>query len=88
MSRAMLRSGRVPLPVGRAGFKPVGGRFGVLGRFDSCLFRHFSFLLLSVDCGFSQETFAGTRGNAQDAPTAAIRLATIGRLKSTRSGHS
>src|ERR1700688_866373 len=36
----MLRGGRVPLPVGRAGFKPVGGRSGVLGRFDSCLFRH------------------------------------------------
>ena len=31
--------GRVPLPVGRAGFKPVGGRAGVFGRFDSCLFR-------------------------------------------------
>jgi hypothetical protein len=27
--------------VGRAGFKPVGGRPGVLGRFDSCLFRQF-----------------------------------------------
>jgi hypothetical protein len=36
----MLNPGRVPLPVGRAGFKPVGGRVGVLGRFDSCLFRH------------------------------------------------
>ena len=36
---AILRLGRVPLPVGRAGFKPVGGRVGVLGRFDSCLFR-------------------------------------------------
>jgi hypothetical protein len=35
----MLRGGRVPLPVGRAGFKPVGGRAGVFGRFDSCLFR-------------------------------------------------
>jgi len=36
---AILRLGRVPLPVGRAGFKPVGGRAGVFGRFDSCLFR-------------------------------------------------
>src|SRR5690242_712979 len=35
----ILRPGRVPLPVGRAGFKPVGGRAGVFGRFDSCLFR-------------------------------------------------
>ena len=35
----MLNPGRVPLPVGRAGVKPVGGRVGVLGRFDSCLFR-------------------------------------------------
>lgn len=35
----ILAPGRVPLPVGRAGFKPVGGRPGVLGRFDSCLFR-------------------------------------------------
>jgi hypothetical protein len=35
----MLGGGRVPLPVGRAGFKPVGGRAGVFGRFDSCLFR-------------------------------------------------
>src|SRR5581483_6141897 len=35
----MLGRGRVPLPVGRAGFKPVGGRLGVPGRFDSCLFR-------------------------------------------------
>ena len=35
----ILRLGRVPLPVGRAGFKPVGGRAGVFGRFDSCLFR-------------------------------------------------
>jgi hypothetical protein len=35
----MLERGRVPLPVGRAGFKPVGGRLGVFGRFDSCLFR-------------------------------------------------
>jgi hypothetical protein len=38
--RGILALGRVPLPVGRAGFKPVGGRVGVLGRFDSCLFRH------------------------------------------------
>src|SRR5713101_4560969 len=38
-NRATLRRGRVPLPVGRAGFKPVGGRAGVFGRFDSCLFR-------------------------------------------------
>jgi hypothetical protein len=38
---AILRLGSVPLPVGRAGFKPVGGRVGVLGRFDSCLFRVF-----------------------------------------------
>lgn len=38
-AHGMLDDGRVPLPVGRAGFKPVGGRFGVLGRFDSCLFR-------------------------------------------------
>src|SRR5580700_2840604 len=36
---AILLLGRVPLPVGRAGFKPVGGRSRVLGRFDSCLFR-------------------------------------------------
>ena len=36
---AILLRGRVPLPVGRAGFKPVGGRAGVFGRFDSCLFR-------------------------------------------------
>ena len=40
-SPAILPRGRVPLPVGRAGFKPVGGRSGVLGRFDSCLFRQF-----------------------------------------------
>jgi hypothetical protein len=39
--RGMLVGGRVPLPVGRAGFKPVGGRSGVFGRFDSCLFRPF-----------------------------------------------
>jgi hypothetical protein len=41
MPKNLARSipGRVPLPVGRAGFKPVGGRVGVFGRFDSCLFR-------------------------------------------------
>ncbi len=38
-NRGIVVGGRVPLPVGRAGFKPVGGRAGVFGRFDSCLFR-------------------------------------------------
>jgi hypothetical protein len=47
-SAAILRLGRVPLPVGRAGFKPVGGRSGVLGRFDSCLFRQFPYSPLFV----------------------------------------
>ena len=41
-TQGKINIGRVPLPVGRAGFKPVGGRAGVLGRFDSCLFRHYS----------------------------------------------
>jgi hypothetical protein len=36
---AILRPGRVSLPVGRAGFKPVGRRAGAFGRFDSFLFR-------------------------------------------------
>src|ERR1700731_4258160 len=34
------KHGRASGPVARAVFKTVGGREGVLGRFDSCLFRH------------------------------------------------
>ena len=40
-SERRTRPGRVSSPVGRAVFKTVGGREGVLGRFDSCLFRQF-----------------------------------------------
>ena len=51
---AILPRGRVPLPVGRAGFKPVGGRVGVFGRFDSCLFRFsrpfLSLRIASLNC--------------------------------------
>jgi hypothetical protein len=50
MPKNLARSipGRVPLPVGRAGFKPVGGRVGVFGRFDSCLFRFALILQVSA----------------------------------------
>ena len=42
---------------------------------------------LSGRSRFSQGTFAGTRGNGEDAPLPAVRAATIGRLKSTQTGH-
>jgi hypothetical protein len=38
---------------------------------------------LSGRCRFSHGTFAGTRGNGEDAPIPAIRVATIGRLEAT-----
>ena len=37
---------------------------------------------LSARCRFSQETFAGTRGNGRDAPIPVIRVTTTDRLKS------
>ena len=42
---------------------------------------------MSARCQFSQGTFAGTRGNGRNAPIPAVRAATIGRLKSTQTGH-
>ena len=43
---------------------------------------------LNARCRFSQETFAGKRGNGRDAPTPAVRPTTASRLRSTLSSHS
>jgi hypothetical protein len=43
---------------------------------------------VSGRCGFGEGTFAGTRGNEEDAPIPAVRRASAERVKSTHSGSS
>jgi len=61
----------------------------------SCMFSHslgqedqFSRLRLSGRSWFSQQTFAETRGNGQDAPLTVIGSASVRRLKPTPMSHS
>ena len=50
--RLINQLGRASGPVSRAVFKTVGRREGVSGRFDSCLFRHYSMLFNSLNTLF------------------------------------